>query len=203
MSGAMTDEVRDNLIEAMNSCEQTKGMSVHQHGAMVALYYEDLIDHLENGEPLAFEWRLPQWASRPEVLDALPSRDLMHRYHVFHDCGKPFCLEIDEEGRRHFPDHANVSKRIWLEAGGDAEVGEFIGMDMDAHLLKADNLQEFSSRPQARALLLTALAEVHANASMFGGIDSTSFKIKFKHLDKRGRQVLNLIAASMDTKGPP
>lgn len=193
MSGVMTDEARDSLIEAMNSCEQTKGMTVFQHGAMVASYYEDLLDHLENGEPLAFDWRLPEWTSRPEVLEALPSRDVMHRYHVFHDCGKPFCLEIDAEGRRHFPDHAAVSKRVWLEAGGDQEVGELIGMDMDAHLLKADGLAEFASRPQARALLLTALAEIHANASMFGGIESTSFKIKYKHLDKRGRQVLDLI----------
>jgi hypothetical protein len=28
---------------------------------------------------------------------------------------------------------------------------------------------------------------------MFGGIESTSFKIKFKQLDKRGKQVLNLL----------
>lgn len=66
-------------------------------------------------------------------------------------------------------------------------------MDMDAHLLKADGLAEFASRPQAIPLLLTALAEIHANAAMFGGLDSTSFKIKWKHLNKRGRQVLELI----------
>tara|TARA_B100000678_G_scaffold35206_1_gene25727 strand:+ start:1919 stop:2524 length:606 start_codon:yes stop_codon:yes gene_type:complete len=190
---ALDKEAQERLIEAMRSCEQAKGMNVHQHGAMVAAYYEDLIEHLEEGEPLAYEWRLPQWASRPEVLDVLPSRDVMHAYHVFHDCGKPFCLETDEEGRRHFPDHAAVSKRIWLEAGGDPEVGELIGMDMDAHLLKADGLEEFASRTQARALLLTALAEIHANAYMFGGIESVSFKIKWKHLDKRGRQVLDLM----------
>lgn len=193
MSSGMTGEARDSLIEAMRSCQQTEGMSVLQHGMMVAAYYEDLIEHLEDGEPLAYEWRLPQWASRPEVLDGPPARDVMHAYHVFHDCGKPFCLEIDEEGRRHFPDHAAVSKRVWLEAGGDPEVGELIGMDMDAHLLKADGLAEFASRPQAKALLLTALAEIHANAHMFGGLGSTSFKIKWKHIDKRGRQVLDLI----------
>jgi hypothetical protein len=27
-----------------------------------------------------------------------------------HDCGKPYCITIDEDGRRHFPDHANVSR---------------------------------------------------------------------------------------------
>lgn len=193
MSTAMTEEARESLIAAMDSCQQAEGMSVHQHGMMVAAYYEDLIEYLEDGEPLAYEWRLPQWASRPEVLDALPTRDVMHVYHVFHDCGKPFCIEVDEEGRRHFPDHASVSKQVWLDAGGEPEVGKLIGMDMDAHLLKSDDLAEFASRPQAKALLLTALAEIHANAHMFGGLQSTSFKIKWKHLDKRGRQVLDLI----------
>lgn len=60
---------------------------------------------------------------------------------------------------------------------------------MDVHLLKAVDIPEFKARPQAIALLLTGLAEIHANASMFGGLESTSFKIKWKHLDKRGRQI--------------
>jgi hypothetical protein len=34
---------------------------------------------------------------------------------------------------------------------------------------------------------------ITSNASMFGGIESTSFKIKYKQLDKRGNQVLKLI----------
>ncbi len=37
------------------------------------------------------------------------------------------------------------------------------------------------------------MAEVHSNAAMFGGTDSDSFKIKAKHLNKRGRQVLAAI----------
>src|SRR3546814_7069686 len=83
----------------------------------------------------------------------------------------------------------------WLAAGGDPEIGDLIGMDMDVHLLKGDDVESFSKRPQARALLITALSEVHANASMFGGIESTSFKIKWKHLDKRGKAILRSIPA--------
>lgn len=194
MVGTMTDEARKSLIAAMSSCEQTRGMTILQHGEMVRDYYADLLDHLTRGAPLIFEWRLPEWATRPEVLAALPSREIMGEYHLFHDCGKPFCRTVDEDGRQHFPDHANVSKAIWLRHGGDQKIGDLIGMDMDAHLLKADDIPEFASRPQACALLLTALAEIHANASMFGGIESTSFKIKWKHLDKRGRQVLDFIS---------
>lgn len=164
----------------MRECEQMPGLSVLQHGEMVAQRYEDLLGDR------SMEWRLPDWVDAPEILDHLPSLSLMRRYHLFHDCGKPLCRTTN--GR--FPNHAAVSKQAWLAAGGDAEVGELIGMDMDAHLLKGDGVAEFASRPQAPALLLTALAEVHANASMFGGIQSTSFKIKWKHIDKRGRQVL-------------
>ena len=73
-------------------------------------------------------------------------------------------------------------------------IGGLIGMDMDIHLLNAESLKEFSERPEAISLLITGLCEIHSNAAMFGGIDSTSFKIKYKHIDKRGRQLLNLIA---------
>jgi hypothetical protein len=39
-------------------------------------------------------------------------------------------------------------------------------------------------------LLLTGLAEVHANAKMFGGLESTSFKIKFSQIEKRGNAII-------------
>lgn len=164
----------------MKLCEQSPGLSVYDHGLMVAERYADLIG------PRSMEWRLPDWVDDPKIKDHLLSPELMHRYHLYHDCGKPACRT--PEGR--FPDHAAVSKRVWLENGGDAEVGDLIGMDMDVHLLKGEGLAEFAARPQAAALLLTALSEIHANAGMFGGIESTSFKIKWKHINKRGRQVL-------------
>lgn len=109
--------------------------------------------------------------------------------------GKPVCRTVDAEGRQHFPDHAAMSARIWAEAGGDPRVGDLIAMDMDVHLLKGEEVDAFSRRPEARALLLTALAEIHANASMFGGIGSVGFKSKWKHLDRRGRAILKAIAA--------
>jgi hypothetical protein len=112
--------------------------------------------------------------------------------------GKPTCRTVDADGRQHFPDHAAVSETVWLDHGGSRDIGTLIGMDMDAHLLKGDGLEEFASRPQAMALMLTALAEVHANAGMFGGTSSTSFKIKHKHLDKRGRQTLALVRRNHD-----
>ncbi len=179
----------------MHSCIQTQGMSIYQHGEMVRDYYSDLLDHLETGEPLKFEWKLPDWLieNMDFILENLFDRETMATYHLYHDCGKPHCLTIDEEGRRHFPNHAQISYLTWGRHSDDRTVGNLILMDMDIHTLKADGLEEFAQRPEAISLLLTGLAEIHANASMFGGIDSTSFKIKYKHLDKRGRQILALL----------
>jgi hypothetical protein len=64
---------------------------------------------------------------------------------------------------------------------------------MDIHLLKAEGLAAFCERPEAASLLLTGLCEVHANGSMFGGIDSTSFKMKWKHIDRRGKQIARMV----------
>jgi hypothetical protein len=186
---------RAALIESMRSCNQTAGMTVFEHGEMVRDYYRDLIGHLRDRRPLQFAWRLPNWIFDPALIEDLPSDEVMAEYHLFHDCGKPLCRTVDEEGRQHFPDHAAVSEAAWLSAGGSSEIGALIGMDMDMHLLKGEDVEAFARQPQARPLLLTALSEVHANASMFGGIESVSFKMKWKHLDKRGKAILRCFPA--------
>lgn len=167
-----------------------------QHGEAVSEHFMQLYTHLAAGEPLSEAWRLPSWLT-PEVgvmlVAKLPSLETLSAYHLYHDCGKPKCRTVDDAGRQHFPDHAQVSRQVWLEHGGDIEVADLIGMDMDVHLLKAEDAPSFATRPQAAALLLTALAEIHANATMFGGIDSTSFKIKLKHIERRGKQIVQLM----------
>lgn len=119
--------------------------------------------------------------------------DDLLQYALFHDCGKPLCRTVDEQGRQHFPNHADVSYQTWIAAGGSEDIGQLIKMDMDIHCLKADGIEEFSKRPQALYLLLSGLAEIHSNAQMFGGIDSVSFKIKWKQIDKRGSQICKKI----------
>lgn len=194
----MSFEARQGLVDAMRTCEQSPGLSVLQHGLMVRDHYRDLMDHLRYGSPLRGEWRLPEWIRDPRLLDSLPSDEVMADYHVFHDCGKPTCRTVGDDGRQHFPDHASASRNAWLDAGGSAEVGDLIGMDMDVHLLKDEGVAAFSLRPEAGALILTALSEIHANASMFGGIGSTSFKMKWKQVDKRGRATLKAMTARED-----
>ena len=66
---------------------------------------------------------------------------------------------------------------------------KLVRCDMDIHLLKADGVEEFCKNPLAITLLLTGLAEIHSNDSMFGGLNSVSFLIKKKSLTQRGKQI--------------
>lgn len=178
----------------MLACEQTSGMNMMQHGASVYEFYLDLKNHVTKGMPLSNEWKLPEWVSSPKLWDNLLNEQVIEEYQLFHDCGKPFCRTVDDEGKQHFPDHAATSEKIWREIGGDEQVAKLIGMDMDIHLLKDEGIADFAKRPEAASLLLTGLSEIHSNAKMFGGIDSTSFKIKWKHIDKRGKKIVALLA---------
>jgi hypothetical protein len=86
-----------------------------------------------------------------------------------------------------------VSYQIFKQIFNNDVAAELILHDMDIHLLKSSGVDEFSKNPFALTLLLTGLAELHSNAQMFGGLDSISFKIKFKSINQRGKQILNNI----------
>ncbi len=178
----------------MSNCEQTKGQSVLQHGESVQKYLFDLINHLRSGSPLEYEWRLPDWVleNKDLILSSLPDDETLGLYTVYHDCGKPYCLQVDEDGKRHFPDHAEVSYKIFKEHFDNPVAAELIRRDMDIHLLKADGVGDFASSPYAITLLITGLSEIHANCKMFGGTESTSFKIKWKAITSRGKQIIKI-----------
>ncbi len=191
---------RGVLIKMMRECMQTKNQSVYQHGISVWQHFIVLIEDLMGRKAAPEWWRIPKWAYMDNILGKIPPLHIIEEYAIYHDCGKPFSRVVDDEGRVHFPNHAAVSEKIWLTTGGDPMAAKLIGMDMDAHLLRADGIEEFASRPEAILLLLMALAEVHSNAELFGGQNSDSFKIKAKHLEKRGRQVMEVIATNSHKK---
>lgn len=155
-----------------------------QHGQMVHDWYRDLLGPMNN------EWDFGKVADLVEQIKPYAKDPLeMMYYHLYHDCGKPFCRTVDDDGRQHFPNHARVSHDIWLAAGGTEELAWFILHDMDFHTLKGADLDGLIHDSRAPSLLMTAWAELHANASMFGGTSSTSFKIKRKQLEKATRSV--------------
>lgn len=177
----------------MKNTNQTDTQSVWQHGESVQNYMNDLLDHLQNGTPLKYDWKLPKWIYDPILLKNIPHHDTINLYTLFHDCGKPYCLSVDEQGRRHFNNHAEVSYKIFKEHFDNPISAELIRKDMDFHLLKSDQLESFSEYEYCTTLILSALSEIHSNSTMFGGKDSVSFKIKWKHTDRRGRQIINLL----------
>jgi len=199
-------KLRDNerrickLSHEMMDCEQTKGQNVLQHGRSVREHYFALVDHLNGRVDLSTtdNWRIPAWVDdyKEQILASLPSRYIMDRYLTLHDCGKPAVREVDEDGKQHFPDHAASSERVYRETFGEnanETVAYLIAHDMEAHMLKAADLEEFAKQPTAVAQILAALSEVTSNAAMFGGIESTSFKIKFKQIDQRGKALMKLL----------
>jgi hypothetical protein len=175
----------------MKNCLQTEGQSIYEHGISVKNHYFNLLFMLKENSPLP-EWRLPDWflKYREEILKSLLSEDIIEQYTVFHDCGKPYCLILDENGRRHFPNHAEKSYEIWLQASGNLQAAKLMKMDMIIHTIKANEIDDFIKNTEAITLLLAGLAEVHSNSKLFGGIESESFKIKWKQIDKRGNAIM-------------
>ena len=179
----------------MSECEQTKGQSLLQHGVSVKNYLFDLINHMRSNKPLKYKWVLPDWlmSNKELILSSLPDDETLDLYTVFHDCGKPFCVETDSDGKRHFPNHAEVSYDYFNKVFNNPIAGELIRHDMDIHLLKSDGVEQFCNNPYALTLLLTGISETHSNANMFGGTSSVSYKIKMKSLTQRGKQILEII----------
>ena len=180
------------VIFDMLSTPQTDTQNVLEHGNSVNKYFNDLIGDMK------LDWRLPNWLQENKdfILQNLHSYQDIKEYQIMHDCGKPYCITIDEEGRRHFTDHANVSANTFSKISDNKIITDLISKDMVFHTIKADEVEDFinnNSLQTVLTLLVTSLCELHSNASMFGGIESTSFKIKYKQLDKRGNQVLKLI----------
>ena len=184
----------------MSQCEQTQGQSVLDHGKSVESYLFDLINHLRNGSPLKYEWKMPDWIYEHKdlFLESLPDDETLSLYTVYHDCGKPFCLEVDENGRKHFPNHAEISYKVFTRIFQNNTAAELIRCDMDIHTLKSDGVDEFCTNPHCLTLLLSGLAEIHSNAKMFGGTDSTSFKIKWKAITQRGKQITKIKSQKHD-----
>jgi hypothetical protein len=181
------------LRKAMRETQQMPNLSVLQHGIQVARYFDDLHQHIEHDTPLKYEWKLPEWVYNKTLWSQIMSLKTVRTYQIYHDCGKPFCRTVDDAGKQHFPDHATTSADIWMSLTGEKEVSYLMAHDMDIHLLKGNQVQDFAQQPQAATLLLTGLSELHANASMFGGIESTSFKIKFKQINRRGKAIVALL----------
>lgn len=165
----------------MKACYQFENINMYDHGLMVADEYEKLILSLESGscdEPI-----LQQLYAFLKSL--ILSKETCVIYQTYHDAGKPFCTPCD--GKK-YPDHAEHSYKQWLMLFPDQiDIAELMRYDMAFHEGASD---DFYSHRLAPTLYLTAWAEIYANCQMFGGQESTSFKIKRKKLIQQGKKFL-------------
>ena len=92
----------------------------------------------------------------------------------------------DENGKPHFPNHAEASTHVYASFDpDDQQTIDLIGKDMLCHTVKPAQAESLLLDKDFSTLMLTAWAELHANASaLFGGFESDSFKIKCKQLLK-------------------
>lgn len=174
------------LHEAMSTCEQAPGLNMLQHGQAVHDHYRRLIAQIEANEapcPILAEIH---------ARFALPPAADLERYHLYHDCGKHLVLTVDAEGKRRYPGHAEASAAQYaLLFPDDTRGQQLVRKDMDFHTLRGDELDALCQDPLAPVLYVTAWAEVYANATLFGGLQSDSFKIKAKRLIQAGKKLLN------------
>lgn len=176
----------------MHNCPQTKGQSTLDHGFSVKNHVFDLLNHLKHNTPLKYEFRIPEWvySNKDLILNSLPCDRDLKLYTVFHDCGKWECLTVDDKGKSHFPNHSEVSYQVSKKIFNNDLVSDLIRHDMDIHVLKSDQLGEFSKNDNCITLLIVGLCEINSNAKMFGGLESDSFKIKYKSILKKGKKII-------------
>jgi hypothetical protein len=167
--------------------------TILQHGISVWFKFKKLISHLNTNSNNEYQYPIPGWIieHKDSILSKIQNNiSDIRTYLIYHDCGKPFCLTTDENGR-HFTNHAKISKETFLNHSTNQFIANLIGNDMLCHTTKPKDYQSILHFENIEILLCSALAELHSNAIMFGGFDSDSFKIKFKNLNKLGSRILN------------
>ncbi len=175
----------------MLTTQQTT-QNILEHGISVHKYFNDLIG--EN----KLDWKLPDWFEEHKefILNNLHKYDDIEEYQKMHDCGKPYCLYVDEEGRNHFPDHSNISSQVFSKISNNIIVKDLISKDMIFHTIRSEDLKNFIDKTSIETvltLLTTSFCELHSNANMFGGIKSQSFLIKLKKTSKLGKKTIHMI----------
>lgn len=166
------------LLRAMESCYQFENINMVDHGKMVSNEYINILKGWHKND-------IPPRLTELIGSATLPPRGLMTRYQILHDCGKPLCRLVDDANKVHYPNHAEVSAQQLEHLFPDEKDLHFlVKHDMDFHTMKTCDLNDLARHKYGFALYLTAWAELFANASMFGGVESVSYKIKKKKLIK-------------------
>ena len=192
-----------DLLQKMIKVNQFTNLNILEHGLSVRQQYTNIIKDLNSSNFDEYDFPdklIDNWSW---IKDNLLSDKIMSPYQIYHDCGKPFCLQIDEQGKQHFPNHAEVSHKVFTKYFKDIKHKEKIAFliknDMIFHSGSAEEINNFIASTDNKtlwSLWLTSLAELYANKKMFDENNQLSFKIKYKKLTK----VLNKIITKCDDR---
>lgn len=82
------------MIKSMKTYQIKDKQTVFQHGVSVYSFYKDLVNQRKKN------WKLPEWFlnNKDFIKENIHSEDIIRRYAVLHDCGKPSCITFDEFG---------------------------------------------------------------------------------------------------------
>lgn len=191
----------------MQENDQIPGkQTIWEHGLSVKGYTWDLINYIKYNIPLKHQWRIPPYIEENKKFLKKElrkfSKNTIDMYTLYHDCGKPRFNEIKESKDLYGNTGKICSQMTHSEISADIfkqnfpykhHISELIRYDMMIHTLKSEKLEWFAQRQEAVLWMITGLAEVHSNADMFGGMESDSFKIKWKHITKRSCQVIKVL----------
>lgn len=186
----MTDvKSEDQLLNLMSSFDQTEGQTIYEHGLSVWDFAKRLYAGQFDG------MRIPDWfqENRFTIAVQIIPFSAMKRYCIYHDCSKPLCMEVGEDGKVRFPNHASISAGLYSQIFPDDCDGAWLtNNDMALHTLKASEIEKMCKLNRKElmfSLIISAFAEVHSNAKMFGGIESNSFKMKWRKVNQRSKQI--------------
>jgi hypothetical protein len=101
---------RFELVDAMNLTGQLEhGWNVYKNFLLILRYLEG---HTEEANLFIPNWLKENKEAFKQLLNQNDTFYQIEKYLIWHDCGKPFCLKMDNEGKKHYPDHENISYQI-------------------------------------------------------------------------------------------
>lgn len=157
-----------------------------QHGLLVWEYTRRII--VDDMEGII----KPKWLENfnDEIRNNLLNYRVIKRAVILHDIGKPHVKIVDEDGV-HYPNHAKKSNELFRQYFPKHEIeAQLIEYDMLFHSGTVEQILSSNLDTSTLVtLMIIALASIHANAQSSSGIESTSFKIKFKKLEKLGKKI--------------
>ncbi len=179
------------IIDDMQKTLQFSHMNILQHGQDVHQWYLNIKKNINLFSEKS--QKILTMIQHPNV-----DIDLIEQYHVFHDIGKPYCLKhID--GKSSFPEHAQCSHQIFSQYCDHPLINDCILFDMLLHQSTCEEIKIWKNQHQhldyyhdlSSLLSMTTIAELHSNSLMFGGFESSSFKIKEKKIIRNIHQLIN------------